>query len=210
MTTPLLIGGAIGAIGFVLVFLIDGATRPGYRPAYHPVSALSLGDRGWIQTTNFIVTGLLFLGAATALGFATDRGASSVVGAILIGIVAVGVVVSGVFAMDPMRGYPPGTGEGDPALSTHHKVHDAAGPVVFGVLPLACFAMTWSFASAPAEPGWALYSGVSGGALAVLVVLFARAWRRGDQYSGLIQRGYLVIGWAWLAAIFTSFAGRSG
>ncbi|HEX6236677.1 MAG TPA: DUF998 domain-containing protein [Acidimicrobiales bacterium] len=55
--TQLLVwGGAAGAVGFVMVFLVDGATRPGYSPARHPVSALSLGSRGWVQVTSFVVT----------------------------------------------------------------------------------------------------------------------------------------------------------
>lgn len=207
MTTLLLIGGAIGAIGFVLVFLVDGATRPGYRPTYHPVSALSLGDRGWVQTTNFIVTGLLFLGAAAGLSrtFASGRGALAV--PILLGIFAVAVVVSGLFTMDPMRGYPPGTPEGDPdQLSTRHKIHDAAGPIVFSVLPIVCFAMAWRFASAPGEWGWASYSIASGAVLVVALIAFSQAWTRDLRFSGLLQRVYLVVGWAWLAAILISVA----
>lgn len=209
MATILLIGGAIGAIGFVLVFLVDGATRPGYRPAYHPVSALSLGDRGWIQTTNFIVAGVLFLGAAIGLGITIDAGMSGVAASFLLGIVAIALIVSGIFPMDPMRGYPPGTPEGDPdQLSTRHKIHDAAGPVVFGVLPLACFAMAWSF-PADSSPGWVTYSIVSGAVLIALLVLFGRAWQRDDPRTGLLQRAYLVVGWAWLAAVFLNFARHS-
>src|SRR5215207_2164481 len=43
---------------FMGVLLIEGALRPGYRPTYHPGSALSLGDRGWIQIANFLQLGI--------------------------------------------------------------------------------------------------------------------------------------------------------
>jgi hypothetical protein len=39
----LLAAGMVGAVVFVVVFLVVGATRPGYRPTYHLVSALALG-----------------------------------------------------------------------------------------------------------------------------------------------------------------------
>lgn len=58
----LLWAGAVGALLFPVVFLIDGWTRPQYRPMYHPVSALALGRRGWIQTTNFVLSGTGSLG----------------------------------------------------------------------------------------------------------------------------------------------------
>ena len=44
---------------FTATFLAEGAVRDGYRPLRHPVSSLALGPRGWIQTVNFAVTGVL-------------------------------------------------------------------------------------------------------------------------------------------------------
>ena len=49
---------------FVTAFLIQGATREGYRPSRHPVSSLALGPRGWVQAANFAVTGTLVLAGA--------------------------------------------------------------------------------------------------------------------------------------------------
>ncbi|MBE1484431.1 putative membrane protein [Plantactinospora soyae] len=66
LTRTLLGCGAVAPGLFILVFLVDGATRAGYDPTYHPVSALSLGPRGWIQITNFVLTGLLLLGFAVS------------------------------------------------------------------------------------------------------------------------------------------------
>lgn len=57
LTKMLLTCGIIASILFVATFLIDGATRTGYDPLYHSVSSLSLGERGWLQIGNFIVTG---------------------------------------------------------------------------------------------------------------------------------------------------------
>ena len=43
------------------MLLVEGAARPGYRPLRDTISELSLGPRGWIQTANFLVFGLLFI-----------------------------------------------------------------------------------------------------------------------------------------------------
>jgi hypothetical protein len=64
--------GLVAGPAFVIVFSADGATRPGYRPLRHPVSSLSLGPRGWVQVTNFAVTGALYLAAAAGLARAAD------------------------------------------------------------------------------------------------------------------------------------------
>ena len=48
LTTRLLIAsGVIGPLLFMLVFLIEGATRPGYSAWHNVVSSLSLSDQGW-------------------------------------------------------------------------------------------------------------------------------------------------------------------
>jgi hypothetical protein len=131
VTSSLLVGGVVGSALFIVTFLIDGATRPGYRPLYHPVSALALGSRGWVQTSNFILTGLLMIAAAAGTREALDL----VFGPAFLAHFGVGLIVSGLFPMDPMRGYPPGTEPGTPAvLSRSHKVHDAFGFVVFASL----------------------------------------------------------------------------
>ena len=43
------------------------ATRDGFDLARHPLSLLSLGDLGWIQIANFVLSGLLFLACAAGM-----------------------------------------------------------------------------------------------------------------------------------------------
>lgn len=50
--------GAVSAVTFIVVFLLDGWTRRAYSSIRHPVSALALGQRGWVQTANFIMCGM--------------------------------------------------------------------------------------------------------------------------------------------------------
>src|SRR5436309_11761276 len=109
VTRLLIAGGAIGPLLFVVVLLIEGATRPGYSAWHNYGSSLSLGDQGWMQITNFIVCGLLTLGFAIGLRQVFRTGRSPVWGLMLLGVFAVGLIVAGVFVTDPSLGYPPGT-----------------------------------------------------------------------------------------------------
>jgi hypothetical protein len=55
----LLACGAFGPLLFIVVFLIEGATRADYSALRQPISSLSIGELGWMQRMNFLITGLL-------------------------------------------------------------------------------------------------------------------------------------------------------
>jgi len=186
--------GMAGSALFVLTFLIDGATRPGYNPIRQPVSALALGARGWIQTTNFVVCGLFIM--ASALGL--HQASGSVWLAVLVAVFGLALIASGVFPMDPMRGYPPGTRDNTPKkTSTTHKRHDRAGVVVFTSLPAASLAAALTLESTP----WVVLSGLTSMALVALFFVFGYAWEADSPRAGLIQRLTIVTGWTWLSLL---------
>jgi Protein of unknown function (DUF998) len=58
-TNALLICGAIACPLFIITVLIEGAARPDYNSFLYPLSSLSIGDNGWTQISNFIITGIL-------------------------------------------------------------------------------------------------------------------------------------------------------
>lgn len=189
--------GALGAVLFVVVFLVDGATRPGYSPTRHTVSALALGPRGWLQRASFVVCGAaITLGA---VGLLTGGGHRML--AIVLTIFGLGLLAS-VVPMDPMRGYPPGTPEGDPQeFSSAHSMHDGAGAVVFYALPVI------AAISAFALPGM-LWT-VAGIAVAVLLMAalaaFDRGWKEDSPTTGTAQRAVLIPGLLWVAVIFLNY-----
>src|SRR5713226_1210286 len=85
LATRLLIAcGAVGPLLFIIVLLIEGATRPGYSAWHNYGSSLSLGDQGWMQITNFLVCGLLTLCFAIGLRQVFPTGRSSVWGPLLL------------------------------------------------------------------------------------------------------------------------------
>lgn len=191
--------GALGALLFVSVFLVDGATRPGYSPVRHTVSALALGPRGWVQGANFVVGG-------TAIAWA---GVGSIVSGghwapgLVLTALGLGLLASAV-PMDPMRGYPPGTPDTDPEeFSTAHSLHDGAGALVFFSLPVL------SVVSAFALPGvlWTVGAALVTIVLAAALVAFERGWREDSPSTGLAQRAVLVPGLLWVAAVLLGLGG---
>ena len=61
MTSTLLWTGIIAGPFFIIVALLQAFTREGFDLIRHPASLLSLGDLGWIQIANFVITGFFFI-----------------------------------------------------------------------------------------------------------------------------------------------------
>jgi hypothetical protein len=193
MTEALLLAGAFVAALFLVVLLSEGARRPGYAPTYHTGSALSLGDRGWIQVANFVVFGVGML--AFAIG--VYRTLDTAVGALLLAIFGLAMVAAGVFVMDPMRGYPPGTPPGTPArLTWHARIHEGTGPVGFLAIFGACLAV-----AARLDGPWRMYSVLTAAAGLLLLLGTGIAWRTDAARTGLIQRALVVVYCGWIATL---------
>jgi Protein of unknown function (DUF998) len=207
----LILGGAIGPVFFVVVFLIEGATRHGYGALRQPVSALALGHGGWMQRASFIVTGALTLGFVAGLWVApTDLGGMRWI-ASLLGVYSVGLIGSGVFVTDPVGGYPPGIpAPSQPSVTG--LLHGLFSLLVFLSLFVACLVAAGLFAWAGAV-GWAAYSALTALAFGTGFVLFGRAmssFGRLGRIAGLLQRTTIVIGWAWIVVLALQFGGMAG
>lgn len=83
--TPLTCGVICGPL-FVVAFIIEGVNRAYYDPLRHPVSSLALGDSGWTQTANFLVTSLLVVAFAVGLRRALRPFGGSIWGPLLVGV----------------------------------------------------------------------------------------------------------------------------
>ncbi|WP_083744693.1 DUF998 domain-containing protein [Microbispora rosea] len=119
-----------------------------YRPRRHPISSLAIGDRGWAQTANFFVAGLLSLAFAVGLW----RAGPSHWGALLVGVWAIGMVTGGIFPTDPVSGFPPGTPDRLEHSTRQGVLHSLFSMVAFVALTAACFVFAGSGAR-----GWAIY-----------------------------------------------------
>ncbi|GAA3791493.1 DUF998 domain-containing protein [Sphaerisporangium flaviroseum] len=202
----LLLGcGVIAGPLFMVVLLVTGALRDGYDPIRHAGSTLALGDSGWTQVVNFLVTGLLTVAFAAGLWLARGGLGGSFWGPLLVGVWGVGLLGAGVFVTDPVAGYPPGTPLLTDPPTTAGSLHDLLSLAGFVGLAAACFVFTRRFA-VRREIGWAVYSALTGIGFLAGIVLSTRAFADTGAgglagTGGLFQRLAIGIGFTWLTLL---------
>jgi Protein of unknown function (DUF998) len=194
-TRPALLAcGAVAGPLYVGVALLQVLTRDGFDLRRHPLSLLSLGDLGWVQIANFVVSGLLAIAFAVGSRRVLHPGRAGTWGPLLLGLYGVGLVAGGVFVADPGAGFPPGAPEGAPEqLSWHGALHAVAPPLAFLSLIVACFVLARRF-SAAGERGWARYSVAT-----AVTCLVLTAWPDLDSISWRLAIA-VTVGWAWVSA----------
>jgi len=199
-----LVCGIVAGPLFIATFVAVGAVRTGYDPWRHPVSSLALGPYGWIQTANFVLTGILYLVFTVGLWSGPGSWVHPRLGTVLVGAAAVGLVGAGVFPTDPISGYPPGTPDRLTGYSSPGALlHDVFSAPLFLGLPVA--ALSWAHAlRRRGSRGWALYSVCSAAAMFVIFVLASAGFAQTPalvDYGGLLQRVSVIIGMGWLTAV---------
>jgi hypothetical protein len=191
----LLVCGAAAGPLFLGVAALQATFREGFDLTRHPLSLLSLGELGWIQAANFVVSGLLSVAAAVGLRRVLHPGRGGIWGPLLIGAYGVGLVVAGIFPADPSMGFPAGAPDGMANhLSWHAALHGVGTMLAFPALILATFVLACRFA-ALGRRIWAVCSVVAGaGALALV------AWPDQDGISLRLAAG-AALTFGWLAAV---------
>lgn len=186
--------GVLAGPFYLVVGLAQALVREGFDLGRHALSSLANGPGGWVQTANFVLSGIMVIAAAIGIGRKL-RPHSRTAGWILGGFGA-GMLVAAVFPADPVDGFPPGTPEGFPTtLSTAGAIHFAAGGLGFIALAVSCFvvgvAMTRRRAIGMAA--LSLFAGVS-----VIAGFFAPALvPAAGPVAGIWFA--VVMGWAWLS-----------
>jgi hypothetical protein len=207
LTRWLLACGAIGPPVFVAVFLIEAvvpAIRPvGYSALRHPVSGFAIGEHGWVQTANFLMTGMLLLGFAVGLRAAWRHYRGGIWVSLLFGLIAVGLIGAGVFTADPISGYPPGTPAIPESRTTHGALHDAFSTLFFLGLPAACCLIGYRFARS-GHRWWGAYSVGTAAVFVAGFILAAIGFAQDATFvaiSGLLQRLTVIAGLAWITLL---------
>jgi len=131
LTRRLLSAGALAGPVYLGVGLAQALTRPGFDITRHDLSLLSNGDLGWIQVTNFIVSGVLVIAGALGVRRALRAGRAGTWGPLLVGVYGLGLIGAGFFVADPVAGFPPGTPVDTPTFSWHGLLHFASGGIGF-------------------------------------------------------------------------------
>ena len=206
MTRSLLGYGVLAGPFYVILVLAQGLTRPGFDLTRHDASLLSNGNLGWIQITNFLLTGAFVVAFAVGLGRALGSGRGATWAPRLIAIYGLGLIGAGIFIADPMNGFPPGAPAGHPAtVSVHGVLHLVAAGVGFLCLVAACFVMARRFA-AERRRGWMAYSIVAG--VAFLAAFAGLASGSASSVVVLAFWAALILVWSWIAALAAHFYRR--
>jgi hypothetical protein len=195
VTRSLLGWGVVVGAFYLIIGLAQALVRDGFDLARHQLSLLMLGDFGWVQTANLILSGLMVL--AAAVGFARGLRGARTAGpaAALLGVFGVCLVASGILPPDPMAGFP------DAATSTEATMsgvlHLAFGAIGFLCLAAAAFVVATWFERRQAH-AFARTSRIAG---AVVALGFVGGAMLSAQVLGVVCLWIAVVaGLAWLAA----------
>ncbi|HEU5382160.1 MAG TPA: DUF998 domain-containing protein [Ktedonobacteraceae bacterium] len=95
--------GVAGTLLFLIIYLIEGATRPGYSDWSQTISALSHGAGGWVQQVNFALCGMSVLWVAFVWHKILVGGIGARLSPILRAIEGVGLIGVAIFTQDPLH-----------------------------------------------------------------------------------------------------------
>ncbi len=199
ITRVLLRCGIVAGPLYIVVGAIQLVIRPGFDVRYNMLSQMALGELGWIQVANFIVSGLLVLTSAVGIRRALSSGPGSTWGPRLIAVYGLGLIAAAIFGADPGFGFPPGTPAGPPStISTHGLLHFVSAAFGFFAIIAACLVFARRFSKA-GQRGWAAYSVFTG-------VFFLVAFLGTASGSGLVALTLalwvaIVLAWVWLSAV---------
>ncbi|WP_379214889.1 DUF998 domain-containing protein [Paenibacillus sp. GCM10012303] len=197
----LLAGGVISAPLFYAAAIAQVITRSGFDIRRHAISTLTLGEMGWIQSSNFILTGLLAVLAAVGIRSFLRGSRGGTWGALLIGIYGVGMMAAGMFRPDPGLGFPSGAPEGMPtSMSGEAAVHSLAFFTAFICLIAASIVFARRFA-ARGERGWQAYS-IATACLAPLLIISGMGM---NSWMGVIMGSAGVVAFGWVSALAARF-----
>lgn len=133
VTKSLLGYGVIAGPIYVVTSLVQAALRDGFDLTRHAWSQLALGDAGWVQVVNLMLTGAMLIAFAIGLARALVAGPGSRWSPILIGAFGASMIIAGLFKADPAAGFPADLPTPE-VISTSGLIHLGAGALGFSCL----------------------------------------------------------------------------
>jgi hypothetical membrane protein len=124
----LLAAGVLAGPFFMLLATMQAVTRPGFHPLRCQLSQLAIGNAGWVQAINFLVTGVLVL--TFTVGLRQALRPQKLLPA-LVGCMGLGLLAATFFSTEPGYGCPSGPRSVPPGVTINGPVHDVAAGFVF-------------------------------------------------------------------------------
>ncbi len=206
LTNRLLLAGVLVAPTFIGMSLLIAVASPGFSLLPHQLSLLLTGPLGWVQMTNFIVTGLLALACALGVRRALRPGRGAVWGSIAVGAYGIFLIVAAFFHPDPQLGFPAGApGDVPVSQSAASNLHASAFSLLALAIVAGGFIMARRFA-ADNERGWMMYSIVN--SILIIVLVGAGSVLMSSGYAGLPLFGVALCISFWVSAISLHIARR--
>lgn len=195
VTRSLLGYGVVAGIFYLVVGSLLALLREGFDLSQHSLSLLMLGEGGWMQRANLLLTGVMTAAAGFGIRRVDPQATPSRRAGTLVLVYGAALVISGIFAPDPMAGFPPGSSGGDPSVSG--LIHLAAGGIGFLALAAAAFSLGTWFQDRQ-RMAWTLRSRIAG---ALVIVGFLAGAALATQTLGVLALWLaVVVGWLWLGA----------
>jgi Protein of unknown function (DUF998) len=198
VTRSLLGYGILVGPAYTVVSLSQALTRQGFDIRRHQWSLLENGDLGWIQMTNFLVSGAMLVAYAVGLRRALAGGVGSRWVPRLTAVFGLCLAAAGIFTADPALGFPAGTPDGPGRISWHGLVHFTAAGIGFVAIAASCFVLARRYGG-QGRRGVARYSRATG--LGFLAGFFCVASGAGSTVANLSFVGAVVALWAWVTTV---------
>lgn len=199
----LLACGAVAGPLYIVIGAFQMLIRPGYDPTRHDLSLMSNGELGWIQITNFVLTGLLVIAGAMGIRQSLRGNRGGTWGPLLVGIYGLGLIGAGIFVADPALGFPPGTPADAHEISMNGLMHFVSGGIGFLALIAACFVFARRF-HALHEHKWTVYCIATGIVFFAAFVGIATGSQLGERVLVFVTLAFtaaVVNTWIWISAI---------
>jgi hypothetical membrane protein len=200
VTRALLGWGVVAGPFYVVTSVAQALTRDGFDLRRHQWSLLENGALGWVQVTNFVLTGVMLVAFAVGLRRALTAGRAARWAPRLTAVFGASLVAAGVFRADPALGFPVGTPSTPTVttVTTHGVLHFAAAGVGFMAIAAACFVLARRF-SDEGEGGLGLASRATG--VVFLGGFLCVASGAGSVAANLLFTAAVVIVFAWVAVV---------
>lgn len=194
VTRSLLGWGVVVGPFYLIVGLVQALVRDGFDLSRHQLSLLMLGDFGWVQTTNLILSGCMAAAAAVGFARAMKPSKKAIWAGGLIAVYAFGLIASAIFSPDPMEGFPDGSTTTE--MTGTGMVHLAAGAIGFLALASAALVVA-SWFEGRGDRRRAAYGRIAAGL--ILVGFIGGAALSSEPIGVLLLWVSVVAGLAWLA-----------